>query len=76
MTKGEKGDIIKKLSDERTNGKTAGAARKGLREDRKYHEKNSKEILKKYLTRASRSDIILKLLYGAEITEKSFLKKL
>jgi len=63
LTKAEKGAIIIKLSDESTTGKPAGAARKGLGEDRGNITKNfSKEILKKHLTRTSESDIILKLL--------------
>ena len=73
----KKGVIIIKLSDESATGKPAGAARKGLGEDRgKYHEKIQNKILKKHLTRSSESDIILKLLYGAEIAEKVFLKNL
>ena len=62
MTKGEKGVIIIKLADESATGKPAGAAREGFRKTVKISRKNSKEILKKHLTRSSESDIILKLL--------------
>ncbi len=53
MTKGEKGAIIIKLSDESTTGKPAGAARKGLGEDRgKYHEKLFKRNFEKALDKS------------------------
>ena len=54
--------IIIKLSDERTSGKTAGAARKESGEDRERdHEKVLKKTLRKSLTNGFGSDIILKL---------------
>ncbi len=62
MTIGEKGVIIIKLSDERTSGKTAGAARKESGEGReRYHEKVLEKTLRKSLTNGFGSDIILKL---------------
>ena len=73
MTKAEKGVIIIKLSDESTTGKPAGAAREGFgKTEENITKKIQKKILKKGLTRSSESDIILKLLYGAEVTEKVF----
>ena len=72
MTKAKKGVIIIKLSDESTTGKPAGAAREGFGKTEENITKYSKEILKKHLTRSSESDIILKLLCGAEVTEKVF----
>ena len=72
MTKAKKGVIIIKLSDESTTGKPAGAAREGFGKTEENITKYSKEILKKHLTRLSESDIILKLLCGAEVTEKVF----
>ena len=66
-------DIMIKLSDESTTGKPAGAAREGFRKtEENITKKIQKKILKKGLTRSSESDIILKLLYGAEVTEKVF----
>ena len=66
-------DIIIKLSDESTTGKPAGAAREGFgKTEKNITKKIQKKILKKHLTRSSESDIILKLLYGAEVTEKVF----
>ena len=44
MTIGEKGVIIIKLSDERTSGKTVGAARKESGEDR---ERDHEKVLEK-----------------------------
>ena len=62
MTIGEKGVIIIKLSDERTSGKTAGAARKESGEGRERdHEKVLEKTLRKSLTNGFGSDIILKL---------------
>ena len=54
--------IIIKLSDERTSGKAAGAARKESGEGReRYHEKVLEKTLRKSLTNGFGSDIILKL---------------
>ena len=62
MTIGEKGVIIIKLSDERTSGKTVGAARKESGEGRERdHEKVLEKTLRKSLTNGFGSDIILKL---------------
>ena len=62
MTIGEKGVIIIKLSDERTSGKTAGAARKESGEGRERdHDKVLEKTLRKSLTNGFGSDIILKL---------------
>jgi hypothetical protein len=77
LTIGEKGVIIIKLSDERTSGKAAGAARKESGEDRERdHEKVLEKTLRKSLTNGFGSDIILKLSQRDGATEKKILKKL
>ena len=69
--------IIIKLSDERTSGKTAGAARKESGEDRERdHEKVLEKTLRKSLTNGFGSDIILKLSQRDRPQKKKILKKL
>ena len=55
-------DIIIKLSNEGTNGKTAGAAQEKRRERAGVTETFFEKTMEKVLTRRVKSDIILKLL--------------
>ncbi|MBO5571693.1 MAG: hypothetical protein J5926_03120 [Ruminococcus sp.] len=74
MTLSGSGDIIRLLSRTRAqpvsllaqHGRVFGEDGKNIT------GKIQKKILKKGLTRSSESDIILKLLCGAEVTEKVF----